>query len=1220
MRRRLLLLLAVLAAGLVLLAATLPWWLGAAIQLGARSRGIKVGGYERVGYTRFVLRAVDVPVGNVRVAADRVEADTPLLWLWRHWRGPGGLVVVGGWRVEIAAATAPRDPNKPRGWVPLRALLQRIAGGLETWLPQAVVGAGVVRWPGDEIRFAGAVWNGRELAVDDLAFRSVTADATVGFAAGDYLRVEARTVDGVAAAKLESHGAGVSGDVELWAQPAALGATFAPRGWLPAAGSLRASDWSLPGEKLGVGAAYRSVRGAAHVAWENANLSVDVTAAGEPEPGRNIPPLEVVLRGAGDQSGFTLDSLRLQVPGVSALLSDPVAIERSGRFREGGASFTLRADLAQVPWFVARGTVAGEARLVSGVTAAPVVEFSLSAADMQAGEVRLAEAAARGRLDWPRVEVTEGSVRPLEGGRLVWRGGWDFREREFLPTSVEGELRRDTFARWLPRQPGFETVRVQASAEGPLKSLAHRGTLRAENVTLPRLRPLALDGEWHGRGAAIEAWSATVRAGTSEITARGTAETASVTLSEAALRQDAMLRLALAAPAVVRWRPELRVEPVRLSGPEGRIQGTVTLGPAGRLDLAGERIASAWLRDFVSLPGPAWTVARLALAGQWARGPAQFNVDSAVALEIGDGRTALIEVRGGGAAEGVRIDTLRVTESDATVVEARGRLPVALLPAGGTPWRIDPAGALTLEAAVAPHPVFWQKIAGLTGVTLEEPRVQAKVDGTWSRPEGRATLQAGRVAIEPRWTTRPLPAIEALDVAVEGDRQGFKLTRFDVRVAGQALRASGRLPVADKQWREVMERPFARARNDADLRVELPDADLAAFARFLPAALAPKGRLQADVRYRNGGVEGYLRLREAASRPLGPLGVVQEISADVSLAGRRFTFENVAARSGGSPVTLTGAVELTDEGSPRFDLALRGANLPFVRQTGLLLRGDLDLQLQTPGAGAPARLSGSVRLRDSLFLSDVRGLLPQGGAGPTRRPPYFAVEAAPVNAWTLAVDVSGERFMRVRIPVFTGVASARFRLGGTLGEPRAIGELVIDEGVIKMPFAGFTVTQGTVRLTEIDATVPEVYLRGTGRRYGYDLTLAVEGRASQPNVVFSSSPALESEQVLLMVMTGTAPGNEIARTATQRAANLGLFVGQSLLSSLGADATEADRLTLMSGEKVSRQGRETYEFEYQLSDRWTLTGEYNEFDEYNAGVKWRVFGGRRPVAKPDEPK
>jgi translocation and assembly module TamB len=150
-----------------------------------------------------------------------------------------------------------------------------------------------------------------------------------------------------------------------------------------------------------------------------------------------------------------------------------------------------------------------------------------------------------------------------------------------------------------------------------------------------------------------------------------------------------------------------------------------------------------------------------------------------------------------------------------------------------------------------------------------------------------------------------------------------------------------------------------------------------------------------------------------------------------------------------------------------------------------------------------------------------------------------------------------------------------------------------------------------VRLTESDPYEPSIYLRGNGRRYGYDLTMEIDGGAAQPNVVFTSSPPLDSEQVLLMVMTGAPPSNEIAKSMTQRAANIGLFVGKSLLGSLGADAGDADRLTFESGEKVSLQGRETYDIEYKLSDRWALTGEYNEFDEYNAGVKWRVFDGKK---------
>src|SRR6185369_3221534 len=149
-----------------------------------------------------------------------------------------------------------------------------------------------------------------------------------------------------------------------------------------------------------------------------------------------------------------------------------------------------------------------------------------------------------------------------------------------------------------------------------------------------------------------------------------------------------------------------------------------------------------------------------------------------------------------------------------------------------------------------------------------------------------------------------------------------------------------------------------------------------------------------------------------------------------------------------------------------------------------------------------------------------------------------------------------DQFIRLRTPVFTGLASAHFHLGGTLGEPRAIGEVTIDEGHVRMPFASFDVKQGSVRLTEADPFEPTIYLRGTGRRYGYDLTMEIDGTAAQPNVTFTSSPPLDTDQVLLMVMTGAAPTNGVS-SATQRVANIGVFLGSSLLSSLGSDAADA---------------------------------------------------------------
>ena len=48
-------------------------------------------------------------------------------------------------------------------------------------------------------------------------------------------------------------------------------------------------------------------------------------------------------------------------------------------------------------------------------------------------------------------------------------------------------------------------------------------------------------------------------------------------------------------------------------------------------------------------------------------------------------------------------------------------------------------------------------------------------------------------------------------------------------------------------------------------------------------------------------------------------------------------------------------------------------------------------------------------------------------------------------------------------------------------------------------------------------------------------------------------------------------------------------------------------MTIRSGEDVTEQGKQTYEVEYKINDRWSLVGEYNRFGDLNANVKWRVF-------------
>ena len=1248
MRRRLLITFCVGLAGLILSAAALPWWLGAVFGWAGASRGLTFARYERIGYARFALHEAEFHHAAVRVTVSRIEADTPLVAWWRR-----GEILVDSWAVEVPSrGETPAAQTAARGWLPLQAILQRVAVQLDRWAPRVTIQAGAVRWPGAELTCKSARWAERALAVKALAWRELKADATLAFPA-DALRLLVRGTNGSALG--ESHGGELKGDLRWWDQRAKLTARFGGRGWLPTEAELHADDWQVPGEKLRLGELYTVVRGHGKIAWRAEKLSADFAATGEPVPGKSAPPLAVTLRGQGDTAAFTVESLEATLPGIAARLSAAVTVERSGKFRAGAAHFTVDADLAKLPWFAAQGTVTGEARLESILGQAPLVAFQLAARDVAVAGWAASLVEAQGQFDWPRIQVSAGTLAGTAGERLAWRGGWDFAAKEVLAAAAEGQIRRTTLARWLPADLAFEVVTLNAEAAGPLAELRHAGKAQVEGVTYRALNPLGLTLEWTGRGAKIDSFATEAIAGATKLSAAGVAARKvggtsvppplmqglkslplssgdEMRLTRLALTQGDVTRLQLTEPARLQWQPTLQVDGLHLTGPESDVEALVAWGETGRVELAVKNFSSAWLAEFGGWRGPAWRLTSLAAQGAWERGPMTFSVAGTAAIELREGTSAVVAVSAQGDTSGLRIDTLSVVEDEKSVVRVVGRIPVRFSPGAAQKVEFAADGALALDVLTEPNASFWQELATLTGFELKEPEAVAQVTGTWARPQGTVRLKAARVAVDAARYARPLPTMEALELELAGDPSGIRLEGLAVKIEGQAVRARGRLPVADGTWRTLLENPLPWVQRGAEGRIEVPDAEVAALARFLPLFMAPKGRLQLDVSYENGALDGTLRLSDAATRPLGPLGVLQEINAEVAFVGRRLELRSVTAQSGGQTVTLSGTVALPPVAATapapagngiemgvddlKFEVALKGENLHFVRRTGMLVRGDLDLKLTSPARGAP-RIAGTVRLRESLFLSDVRALLPGGARTKSRLPPYFAVEVAPYKAWRLEVVVQGERFLQLRTALFIGVASARFQLSGTLGEPMARGEATIDEGVVKLPFATFVVQEGRVSLTPEQGIEPQVWLVATVRRLSHDLRMEASGPASAPVLLFTSSPPMESGQVLLMVMTGESPREGMVYTDRQRMARLGTFLGQSLVASLGGESEAGERLSLSTGENVSRQGRETYGIEYRLSEHWSFVGEYDEFDEFNAGVKWRVFsrGGQREEQK-----
>src|SRR5690606_3735681 len=165
-------------------------------------------------------------------------------------------------------------------------------------------------------------------------------------------------------------------------------------------------------------------------------------------------------------------------------------------------------------------------------------------------------------------------------------------------------------------------------------------------------------------------------------------------------------------------------------------------------------------------------------------------------------------------------------------------------------------------------------------------------------------------------------------------------------------RMSAALPLTVAEWQRLQESPLAYLREQGSGRVELPESDLAAVARFVPGYLVPTGRVQGDMAFERGGnVSGSLQLRGAVSRPLGPLGVLQSIDADLAFDGHQVSVDRIRALMGGQPVELEGTIDWRPGDPVELDLTLKGNNLPLVRRTGVLLRSDLDLALKTDGGG-----------------------------------------------------------------------------------------------------------------------------------------------------------------------------------------------------------------------------------------------------------------------------
>jgi translocation and assembly module TamB len=1203
---------------IVLVALAAPWWLGRAARPLAAKYGATYERYETRGYGGFSLHNVRFSRGATEVTAARIDGTTPVVWGWNYLRGAPPGWTATDWTVRVRPGGNPPPGEQPaaravRGMASLHERLEQVVAALRKFLPSLEAKNGLVVVRQREIRIPSATFADARLSTRDLQYEAFRGDVAIAYADGKFTgELNAPATEAQARVEWARNEVTASGD--FWQQPWTASATFPDEGWLPGKAVVQAKGFDIPADRVRLGTNYTRVAGDIDLRWDGDGFAARVIARASPREGGKIPPLEAHAEADGDLSEVRLTRLDVESPFARVKLSGPVAFGFNGELRSEAAALQVSGDLAQFPWFEAKGSVQGRVT-IAGSGPDTKGEFALNATGVEFEDVEGRQVRVRGSWSIPEISVTEAHVELDEHTTLRGRGAWNWRSRELAGVSVTGRVDPKTLRRWIPPGMTWEQADLDARASGPVTAPRHEGSVRGVGLALKALHPTTFNAQWRGDGLKVDEITVAANSGEARVNGVAAIDRESLTIQRLDLTRSDGESLQLQAPARVTWKPSLALARLGLAGKERRLSVTLPSAGTGAVEIAAANFDDQWVRDWTPLPGPRWSLGRLDLRGRQEGGAFAFDVAGEAVVKIRN-EDVRVQLQGAGGERGLRITQLAVGQDGQNLTQATGELPIVVSLQPAPSFTVQRDGPLAVKAEVTSRSALWGLVSEFSGIALAGATASADVGGSLARPAGTlriggATLDAAEGRLKGK-----LPKITDLSLVARADTDALRLESFAAKVAGQPVRATATLPVPAGGWEQLRQDPKALDWGRLEARLLTENVELAELARTISALPVTKGTLNASLGVADGHLSGDLNFFNAASRPIPGMGVLQNVHANVRLEDRDLKIAAFRGELGGEPVDLRGTANFNDIAKPRLDLTLAGKNLPLVRRPGLLVRTNLDLRAKTDNAGVTS-IKGTVELRDSLVLADLAAILPGGPRGVGRQPPYFSVPQKPFSEWPLAVEVRGSRAVRVRTAVFNGVASANFDLTGTLGEPRAIGQLSVDEGRVLFPFATFEVQNGFVRISQADPHRLQLNVNAMARRHGYELRLEAGGTVSSPVVTLSSNPPLEAAEVLMMVTTGQPPAEDTAAlTNQQRLTQLGAYVGKGILQNFGVGDGEA-RLEISSGEDVSRRGRETYQLEYRLNKKWALTGEYDEFDEYNAGVKWRVY---EQSGKDDKPR
>ncbi|KFE35243.1 translocation/assembly module TamB domain-containing protein [Thioclava atlantica] len=456
-----------------------------------------------------------------------------------------------------------------------------------------------------------------------------------------------------------------------------------------------------------------------------------------------------------------------------------------------------------------------------------------------------------------------------------------------------------------------------------------------------------------------------------------------------------------------------------------------------------------------------------------------------------------------------------------------------------------------------------------------------------------------------------------LDVSAKGEAEGeSRKISLDARLANAALIAPG-FPgpvtvsgTVSDDGKGYMLDLAGSGPGGTDAKVtgrvapDFGDTDLAitgsAQTALVNAFIAPRslqGPLSFDLRMQ--GTPGLAALsgtvRAQGTRIVAPnLGMVLEnVDTQVQLASGTAQLSLTGQLGSGGTVSVSGPVALSTPYNGTLTVQLDRARLrdPELYDTrasgtitmdgplaggatisGRITLADTELRVPSSGVGGGASVPDGIQhVGESAAVHETLKRASLLSNGSTNGAPATAGPAYPLD-----LTIASERGIFVRGRGLDAELGGSLRVAGTTANVIPIGQFNLVRGRLDILGQRFTLDRGQIALQ--GALTPWISFAATTTQGEYTITIGIEGRASEPQVTFSSAPDLPQDEVISRLIFGRSLDKLSPFQAAQLASAVATLAGKggegiigNLRKNFGLD--DLDVTTDASGQTQLKAGK-----------------------------------------------